>query len=220
MGNFVNIHTHNNKKYEAGLFNAEMYSVFSKYQAVSIGIHPWNIEQLDLNKATSWLEKKALQNNVLAIGECGIDRSISTSIDTQTIVFQNQVELAEKVNKPMIIHCVRAYSDMLGLRKKLNPKQPWIFHGFTGNQKIAEQLTKQGCYLSFGKALLHSEKVQQVFRSLPLEYVFLETDNSQLTIHEVYSKAIIIRLLSLNNLQEKIFDNFSKVFNKSLLSGE
>jgi TatD DNase family protein len=180
---------------------------------VSIGVHPWHIERTDLAQAQAQLDQLASNSTVLAIGECGLDRTIATPLPLQFEAFSWQIALSERLGKPLIVHCVRAFSELLQLKKQLSPNQPWIIHGFTGKPALASQLLQHGCYLSFGKALLHHQQTQNSLSITPLERLFLETDAAiEVTIGEIYAAAAKILQLDLPTLQRQIVANFNRVF--------
>jgi TatD DNase family protein len=89
----------------------------------------------------------------------------------QTNIFLHHVELSERLEKPLTIHCVRAFDRMLMLRKQLRPTQPWVIHGFRGKPELAQQLLAAGFDLSFG-TLFNAES----FNLCPPERRFTETD--------------------------------------------
>lgn len=179
----------------------------------SAGIHPWDIAQFDLAKALDWLHGIATQSEVVAIGECGLDQTLATALPRQSLLFCQQIELAEQLRKPLIIHCVRAFAELLALRKRCRPRQTWIMHGFRGKPALAAQLIDHGVYLSFGKALLHSATAQASLASTPLPRLFLETDDaSEIAIGEIYAVAAKILSLEPSALQRQIVANFERVF--------
>ena len=91
----------------------------------------------------------------------------------------------------------------------------WMFHWFNENLAIANELIDMDCYLSFGRSLLHPNgKNAEVFRALPLERVFLETDDADITIERVYSKAAELKEISIEDLKKSIKTNFQFVFQK------
>jgi len=149
----------------------------------------------------------------LAIGECGIDLAIDTDIKTQERIFLKQAGIAENKKKPLIIHCVRAYNELIRLRKALKAEMPWIIHGFSGNTEQAVQLLKHGFYLSFGEKLIENKKLlNQAFSQIPVENMFFETDEGNATIREIYSFASEILKLDVDDLKIRIFENYKKVF--------
>lgn len=113
----------------------------------SVGIHPWDSEGVT---PEMWrqLEADAAAPEVIAIGECGIDKLRGASLAAQTEIFRRHILLSESLGKPLIIHCVRAIEQVERLRTELRPTQPWILHGFRGKPQQALQLLNRGYYLS------------------------------------------------------------------------
>lgn len=213
MDHFVNIHAHTKSRLQQNyeLVNVELFMPINESNS-TIGIHPWRINKINVNESLQWVEKTLMLSNVVALGEIGLDRVIDINIESQKTIFISQHKFAEQVNKPIIIHCVKAYSDFLELHKKLKPKVKWILHGFKSNINIASEFIKKGCYLSFGEALLFSEKVQVVFSELPLSNIFLETDDSDLKIEQVYEKAANLHHICIDELKQQIHSNYMNVF--------
>lgn len=113
----------------------------------------------------------------------------------------------------MILHCVKAYADIQGIRKAGNYKMPWILHGFNANKQTADQLIKMNFYLSFGKALLDSEsKAAQTFPLIPIKNIFLETDDSDISIKDLYETAAQLRKMTVEALKSKIAENARQCF--------
>jgi len=150
--------------------------------------------------------------NCLAIGECGLDKRIEIPLPFQQMVFEKQLELAEQYQKPVIIHCVAAFNEVIAIKKKMNISVPMIIHGFSKNETIAQQLIDHGFYLSFGKYLIRNPELESVFKSIPNNRLFLETDTIEEGIEEIYHLAAKYKQLSLNELQEIIESNFNTVF--------
>lgn len=121
--------------------------------------------------------------------------------------------LAEELEKPLIIHCVRANDEVLTFKKMLKPAQPWIIHGFAGHPNTAKQLVANGLWLSFGHAILQNEKAAAALAAMPADRFFLETDTrSDLLIEDVFEAAAKIRGCSVEWLQGQIWANFSGTF--------
>ena len=151
---YINIHTHQIfGKDELFIINLspERY-VDSGY--CSVGIHPWYINFSSLEKDLVKLGSLASEKNVLAVGECGLDRLIDVPLDKQEVVFKEQLYIAEQVQKPVIIHCVKAFDSLIRIKKECKITVPLIVHGYNNNQQILLELLKNGFYISFGKALL------------------------------------------------------------------
>ncbi len=149
-----------------------------------------------------------------AIGECGLDRACDSDFELQREVFIKQIELSEQYHKPLIIHAVRSYPDIISIWKEMKPNQPWIIHGFNGNEHSAEQLLRHdGIYLSLGDVLFKNEKrAERLLDIIPSDRLFLETDVAERSIVEVYEKASLLSGVATDILRKDIFDNFVKIF--------
>ena len=160
----------------------------------SLGIHPWevkNISEQQLNQ----LEKLAADSRVKIIGECGLDKTIDTILDTQLYLFKKQIEISEKLKKPIIIHCVGYYNELFAFRKELNPTQKWIIHGFRGKSQLALQALQYGFEISFGEKF-NTESV----KITPIENMYVETDESKKSIKEIYKSIAEIKQCSVNSI--------------------
>jgi len=182
----------------------------------SVGIHPWYIDEQRLESDLLMIESKLHENNCLAIGECGLDKHIDISLEFQKIVFEKQLLLAQKLNKPVVIHCVAAFQEIIAIKKKLKITVPMIIHGFSKNKQVAKELIDNGFYISFGKFLLLNPKLEAVFQDIPNDRFFLETDTIEEGIEEIYTLAAQYKNWSLDELQQQIKSNFAVVFKKQL----
>lgn len=117
------------------------------------GIHPWWTEAGDFDAETYIRGTEALlaHPEVVQVGECGIDRLRGADMECQQSIMESMVEISERRQRPMTIHCVRAYDILLMMHKRLRPKQKWTVHGFRGNAALARQLLEAGMDLSFGR---------------------------------------------------------------------
>lgn len=114
----------------------------------SAGIHPWDTAAVAAEADWQALETLAADPRVAAIGECGLDALRGGSQEVQEKIFRRQADLAERVGKFMIIHCVRRYGLLMELHRELRPSQPWIVHGFRGKPELARQLLREGIQIS------------------------------------------------------------------------
>ena len=214
---FINSHTHHSIHMDGALsilncFPQQIKIGHNNEREISIGLHPWHVNKDDASSNIDLIKTVAADENVLAIGEIGLDRTIDTPLNIQEKYFIEQIEIAEKLNKPLIIHCVRCFSELLSIKKRIKASTPWIIHGFRNNSQIASMLLKQNCYLSFGEALLFDKNNQDLFFEMPLNRIFLETDESKNSISEIYKQAAHIKGLQLEVLKAKLFDNYKTVF--------
>ena len=181
----------------------------------SIGIHPWHIDENRVETDLKIIEEKLQLDNCLALGECGLDKRIETPFEIQISVFEKQIKLAKKYNKPLILHCVSAYQEVIEIKKRLQIEVPMIIHGFSKNNQVAKSLLENGFYLSFGKYLLRNPELETVFKQVPNNQFFLETDTMEETLEEVYAIASKYKNIEMENLKNIISDNFNHVFKNS-----
>jgi TatD DNase family protein len=215
---FINIHSHRPASpHEWCIQN--IHNNFDQLNTLfhySIGLHPWYIKEESINDELEKLSWIAQKNEVIAIGECGLDRICETPFSFQKNVFIEHIKLANETAKPLIIHCVRAHREILAILKEHPLNVPVIFHGFHNNETIAQQLIEKGYFLSFGHSLFHPS-TQKVFSTLPMEHIFLETDDSDKKIEEIYRQSCSIKNISLEQLHLQIHKNYRKIFNAHLL---
>lgn len=211
---YFNLHTHqfSNSPNFFELVNQYPKDFDQTIPFYSIGIHPWYCNENTLETDLSCIESKLTLDSCLAIGECGLDKRIETPLEFQTTVFERQLLLAQQFNKPVIIHCVGAFQELVAIKNKLNCSVPMIIHGFSKNEKIAHTLIQNGFYLSFGKQLLRNPSLDIVFKSIPNNRFFLETDTIEEGIEEVYSIAAKYKKMEIAQLQQLITTNFELVF--------
>jgi TatD DNase family protein len=176
----------------------------------SIGLHPWDV-QLNNKASMEQLSKSATHPRCLAIGECGLDYYIKTDRQIQQSIFKELIQLAEQLGKPLIVHCVRAYHDLIPLIK--NVEVPIILHQYTGSMEMTEALLKNpSVYFSFGKQLFHPHFDPAVFLLIPINRVFFESDNSPRHIEDVYEKAALLFDFDFESLQKQLKSNVAQVF--------
>lgn len=180
-----------------------------------MGIHPRFINEENLDNEWNLLQLNSRQSNVLAIGECGLDRLSNIPFSLQEKVFVQQIRWANEIAKPIIIHCVRAFPETLRLLKSCKNAMPVVFHGFNNNKEIAEQLLKEGYYLSFGKSLLQPN-MENLFNNIPLNRIFLENDDSDIAISSIYEQAARIKQMPVETLATAIKNNLYTVFKVKL----
>ena len=178
----LDLHSHRQAPYPEGIINIMDCNLpRQEGQLYSVGLHPWDTADGDVpEEVFEGLERLVDLPEVVAIGECGVDTLKGGPMFRQLLVFKRQVELSERVGKPLIVHAVKAMDMILGLKRDLNPAQPWIIHGFRGKPALATQLLEKGLYLSFGEHF-NPETVRMV----PEDRIFAETDESPLPIAEI-----------------------------------
>lgn len=190
----LDVHSHTRQSADNVIVIKNEYPLTAQTNSFfSVGIHPWYFSAENLDKQFSALKKMALHPNCVAIGECGLDKNISTDFSLQLSVFQQHILLSEELKKPLIIHCVKAFQEIITLKKEFKPQQTWILHGFTKNEHVAKMLLNCGIKLSFGEKLLTNRNLQEVFTKIPDESYFFETDNASIDVSQIYEKAKMLR---------------------------
>ncbi len=200
---------HHHKKYiRNGIYN--LAKEIPPDFPYSVGIHPNDIDVNNLKEQLSWM-RSMISQNCFAIGECGLDSLVSVDENLQNEAFLQQIMIANEVKKPIIIHCVRKFYEVISFRKKA--EQPMIIHGFNKKKQIAEDLLAHNFYLSFGKAVLYNLSLQDILKNIPPDKFFLETDNEDFNIEELYFKVSEIRGISPEDLNEQILHNLYSIRN-------
>lgn len=211
---YINLHTHHftNDSEVLELVNQYPKSFDEKIPYFSIGIHPWYIKEENIDDELTIIEEKIQLKNCLAIGECGLDKRIEVPMELQIEVFEKQLALAEKYRLPVVLHCVAAFQELIEIKKRLNMQVPMIVHGFSKNQQLAKQLLDNGFYISFGKYLIQNPELEEVFKSVPNDRFFLETDTINESMKKVYELAAKYKNLDTEELKKNVIQNFNIVF--------
>ena len=213
---FLNIHTHKSQKDdEIFVINLNLNEPCPQKGLFSYGIHPWDLddEHFETANALRLLEEKLHNPNVAALGEAGLDRLHKSSFYRQMEVFEKQIVLSERFSKPLIIHNVKCNNETIALRKKYNPMQAWILHGFNGTRQDVRQLAENGFCFSVGEALLHQDrKIVKSIAEIPTDRLFFETDIADIDVVTIYQTAASLLEMPVNALRDKIFANFAHYF--------
>ena len=211
---YIDCHCHQTKIADVFALQSIDLSDFSEHAALpdfyTVGIHPWRI-----NYHSEFL-LGAIENSrhLLAIGECGLDKAINLPLAYQIPVFEQQINLAACWNKPLIIHCVRAYNELLAIKSAHETGRAWLIHGCNTSYQQVQQLLAAGFYFSFGSILLNpSSRPAQYLRDLPLDRWLLETDaNTHFGIDLIYSCAAKILGWEVGVLHQQMVTNFERIF--------
>lgn len=209
---FFNIHTHSLVHPESeilaqspDLFPSDKLPVYT-----SIGIHPWFLTEENAESQWKALQKQVSHPSVLAIGEGGLDKLKGPDMELQVKILKQQVALSEEKSLPLIIHCVKAFNELIQLKKELRPHQPWIIHGFRGKEALAIDCIRHGFYLSYGE---HFQ--ENALKATPQEKLFIETDESGIPVQEIYQSIALVHGIGLQELMESVKKNVKEVFFKA-----
>ena len=188
---FVNIHTHRPTGRGIELRTA--------------GIHPWNADKEDVSTIVPLL------GDVQAVGETGLDFVRGADRAVQLAAFRAQLALAHERQMPVVLHCVRAFEPVMRELDACRPRAV-IFHGFIGSPEQARRAVGKGYYLSFGLRAFASPKTLESLRETPLSQLFLETDDSDTGIEEVYAHAAAVRGTTVEALKRATTENYERIF--------
>jgi len=215
MSQFINLHTHrfSNDSEVIEVVNQYPWEFDALIPNYSIGIHPWYIDEKRLESDLACITEKLQLAPCLALGECGLDKRIDIPMSLQISVFKMQLEIVKQTKKPIVLHCVAAFDEMIAIKKEMKLENPMIIHGFSKNEQVAQLLLNNGFYLSFGKYLLRNPEMEKVFKFASENQILLETDTIEESIYEVYEKAAAVKGISLAEMKAIVFDNFSRIFN-------
>lgn len=214
MTKFINLHTHkfSNLSDVIEVVNQYPWEFYASIPNYSMGIHPWYIDENRLENDLEIIKEKLQLSECLALGECGLDKRIEIPMELQISVFKKQLEIVKLTNKPIVLHCVAAFDELIAIKKELKISNPMLIHGFSKNEQVAKSLLNNGFYLSFGKYLLRNPDLEKVFTFAPENKILLETDTIEESIYEVYEKAASIKGISIEDIKTIVFTNFSKIF--------
>lgn len=216
---YIDIHTHDNSGQAAEVFSVISLMAHEEIEPVTIpgisytcGIHPWHLTETNHKRQIARVIKAAGNPAVIAVGEAGFDKLKGPSPGLQRETFEEQVSIAEGQKKPVVVHCVKAWDELLRANKKLRPTFPWLVHGFRGKSDLALQLISKGMYLSFWFDFVMRPESSVLIKSLPLERIFLETDSSGIDIRDMYNKVSTDLEITVDGLKAIIYKNFIRFF--------
>lgn len=178
----------------------------------SMGIHP-----VYIGEDTPWqmeeIERAAAEGRIVAVGEAGMDRNSPVAMEVQTEWFIRQAEVAARYELPLIIHGVRAIPELIAVYKSCSVHRGWIVHGFNNRREILTDLLRHGFYISAGRHVMNEESnIWKLLPEIPEDRLFIETDNSDFRIEEIYEKVAVRRGQSIEGLQKMVRKNFDELF--------
>lgn len=212
---FINLHTHSRNKTENCLAITQYYPGDEITPGFySLGFHPWFIREKFNETNVKQFQSQIISSDCLAIGECGLDKACETNYGLQKEVLEMQIKLAKKVNKPLLLHIVKAHQEVANMLDKQNWTNSIILHGFNQKETAVQCFKNYETYYSFGNQLfnLNSNACKTILK-LPIDKIFLETDDSTIEIEKLYKQASKLLGIEIEELIIQIENNFKKVFN-------
>ena len=189
MSRYIDIHTHNFTSHHIELR--------------AVGVHPWDAEKICIDDIDF--------TQAQAIGEIGLDYACKVDKTKQEEIFRKQLSIAEEMQLPVVLHCVRAFNPTLAILKEFHLRGV-IFHGFIGSKEQAAEAVKKGYFLSFGEGVVRSPKTIEAMRYTPLENLFLETDVSNKNIADIYNLVAQLRGENIETLINYTTNNYNRLF--------
>ena len=182
---------------------------------MSMGLHPYSLGTMPIHDSVERIRSHAQE--LVAIGECGLDSTIGIDMAEQIRSFVIQAELAEELRKPLIIHCVRSHEQILQVHRMMKPSIPWIIHGFNRTYSIARVLQEHGLILSIGRELLtENHHMRTSFQEIVQFPFFLETDGKEITIEAMYSEASALLTMKTEHITSLIEQHFQNVYGTNI----
>lgn len=231
MSVLIDIHTHhfntlNTNEKNISIINLDLENPppidQSEETFFSLGLHPWkaaeiyqNLKSFDFIRLENLLKSQLNNERIIFIGETGLDRFWKEKIplEVQLKIFFLHLQIAKEKKKPLIIHCVRCFNEIIQTLKKNRFSLPIIFHDFNGNKDIVKQLANLNCFFSYGDKLFKPRSSGfKTLRSIPPSQLLLETDDSGKTIDIIYRKAAQVIDIKFDDLKKQIYENYLSLF--------
>ncbi len=190
MDRFIDIHTH--------------HPTDEVITPTAAGIHPWFAALHEVSEVESEIAAAEV------VGEIGLDILCDVEFERQLSIFREQLALAEHYNKPVILHCVRAFEPMMRVLAGYRLRAV-IFHGFIGSPEQAKRAIERGYFLSFGERTFRSPKTIKSLQQTPLNQLFIETDESLTPIAEIYEKVANLRGVTVEQLTTVTKENLERI---------
>ncbi len=188
-----------------------------------LGIHPWFAE----TAVAGWEDRlmSLLQKVPAGIGETGLDKCCRADFGRQQQIFLTQLKMASELQRPLVIHCVKAWGRLLEILEQFaDPLPPIMIHSFAGSRETLQRLIRLGCFISFSGRLTAAGKVHPCFSETPMTNLLLETDShgqplvggamdgarttdEPAAITMLYELAATMREMDLNEFRHQIWKN-------------
>lgn len=179
------------------------------------GLHPWHANQLSVKEIEHKLTKLIETKSIIAVGEAGLDKLKGPDLETQERVFKAHIEVAEKYSLPVIVHSVKTHNEILKLKIDLNSNVPWVLHHFNGSKQQALDLIDHGFYLSLSYHIDNgNSRLSQYLGELPIDKIFLETDDFNVDIKNLYKVASKKFNIPDQELRKQLIKNLKKLINE------
>ena len=212
---FLDFHTHS-MRHEDDEKVLEIISVHlgqkKPAEYFTIGMHPWWTDSPVTPAQREELLKQLRLSNCLGMGEMGLDKLKGPDLDQQMDILRSLLTIAAEQEQTVIIHCVRAFNQLIQIKKEFPSIRNWCIHGYGRHVTLARQLIDQGFYLSLMPTMPLS-KYKELVKALPLDRFFLETDSmAEANIVEIYSNVSTLLKMEVSDLCRQMNQNAKDFF--------
>ncbi|HPT13113.1 MAG TPA: TatD family hydrolase, partial [Bacteroidales bacterium] len=216
---FIDFHTHNGSGSTDTVAVVNLFAGddipadFPGNTLYSAGIHPWHLTAENAEEQKTELILTIAHPHVVMIGEAGFDKIKGPDEKLQYRTFCFQAELAEELNKPLVIHCVKGWDLLLRARQEIKPSVRWIIHGFRGSVAQARILAAEGFLFSLGTAGISDGIISET----GFDIILPETDATGEQIINVYRKFAEVTGKSMDELSAIFRKNFNGCFSGNVI---
>lgn len=185
----------------------------------AVGIHPWFVEGVEVGWENR-LEQLLMTNRSLAVGECGLDCFREIPLEKQVPVFEVQLEMALRFDRPLAVHAVSCWEELCCILKDFSAPKGSLFHRFGGSLEMALFLIERGFFVSVGYEVCarSSKRVRRLLKELPLNKLLIESDAEErsphyqerllATVHEIARQ----RSFTFDETLEQLYQNSRELF--------
>lgn len=174
----------------------------------------------DINEELAFIKKH--KNEIIALGEVGLDKKTQRTTTKQNDVFEKIIILSKEIEKPLIVHSRKAEQETINLLEKHQIKKV-IMHCFSGKRQFWDKIKKNNWYCSIPTNCVRSEHFQELIRFFPITQLFAETDspflgpvkgkkNEPANVIEAYKEIAKIKKLELAEVENCLWKNYQDVF--------
>ncbi|MDA1196995.1 MAG: TatD family hydrolase [Nanoarchaeota archaeon] len=202
--------------------NKAALKLAKKYDLVraALGIYPEHAHELDVDQEIEFIKKH--KDEIVAIGEVGLDGIDKTNFEEQKKCFQKMIDLAKELDLPVVIHSRKAESVCIEMLQASKIKKV-LLHCFCGKKKLIERAAKLGYYFSVPTNVVRAENFQSLIRNVPITQLFAETDapwlspfkekrNEPAFVVESYKEIAKQKKMDPEEVKKSIFMNWQKLF--------
>ena len=192
----------------------------------AVGIHPQDIKNID--NELSEIEKLSRHPKVVAIGEIGLDYHWNKDKTQQIEAFAKQIELANKVDLPIVIHSRDAYIDTINVLKNIvNANKSGVFHCCPLNAELVRDALDLGYNISFAGAITfkNAKNADEIIKMVPMDRLQIETDapylspepfrgkrNDSTKIRYIAQKIADVKGVSVKEVAKVTYENTMRMF--------